>query len=209
MQQATNPLRLKVPPAWEPGDELRGPDGAFRVPEPDLYDLVLINTREDTETRPASFNGQIKENKYQVRLKIAVVGGEFDGVWFRQWVGLSLHEKAFLRKLIEAIRGEPLGEGEDVDILDYCHRPFRGVVKVDEVPARGNPDVTLRFAKVTDVMPSKSAAAKPVAAARPAYAAGPRQAATSDDVQAALTRAETELAAGKPGGQNPFEVDDY
>ncbi len=140
----------------------------FVVPEPDVYELVIAEVQE---TRQAMFAGQVKDGKFQVRLKVQVVGGEFDGAWWRQWVGYSLHEKAFLREILMAIRNNrPLEEGQSVDLLKYIDKPFRGVVQVDDVPAREDPSRILRFAKVTSAMPLRraEAAAPAPAAARPA-----------------------------------------
>jgi len=170
--EATSTFNLPTLTVPAPGGAL-GED--WVVPEPDVYEIVIA---EVLETRQATFNGQVKEGKYQVRLKFQVVGGDFDGVWWKQWVGYSLHEKAFLHSVLMAIRNNrPLEQGKPVDLLKYLNKPFRGVVKVDEVPARDDPSRILRFAKIDSVMPVKTAAKE----AAPKPAAVPAPAADDDD----------------------------
>lgn len=155
-------------------------NGDFVVPDPDVYELVIAGVME---TRQATYKGQVKEGKYQVRLKFEVADpdSEFAGVSWPQWVGYSMHEKAFLRQVILAIRnGRPLENGKPVDLLKYVNRPFRGVVKVDEVPSRDDPTRIMRFAKLTDAMPLKGAA-KPDPEPEPGPIAAPPSDAGGDD----------------------------
>lgn len=188
-------------------------EAGFRVPEPDIYEMVLVGGGvEDFPTRQASFNGEVKPDKFQVRLTFSIVGGEFDGVTFRQWFGFSLHPKADLRKLVDAILGEPLGDGEGIDLLTLRQRRFRGVVEVNERPDRDDPRIMRRWAKLTKAMPSKRNEAKAAArAGRPAYdAAAPvAPAAMSPEDAGLLARAEAEARPAAPAEPNPFDVDDY
>ncbi len=152
----------------------------FVVPDPDVYELVIA---EVLETRQAMFNGQVKDGKFQVRLRFQVVGGEFDGAWWRQWVGYSLHEKAFLRSVLMAIRNNrPLDDGQPVDLLAYLDKPFRGVVQVDEVPAREDPNRILRFARLNSAMPLKRSEAAPAARVSPRPAPPSPPSAPDDDL---------------------------
>lgn len=146
---------------------LPGEGGDFVVPDPDVYELVIA---EVMETRQAVFKGQVKEGKFQVRLRLEIADPDsaFAGVSWPQWLGYSLHEKAFLRRVILAIRNDrPLENGKPVDLLKYVNRPFRGVVKVDEVPSRDDPTRIMRFAKLTDAMPLRGGAPKAEPAAEP------------------------------------------
>lgn len=134
----------------------------FVVPEPGQYEIVIDSV---LETRQATFMGKVKEGQIQVRFKFRIVGGEFDGVWFKQWLTFSLHEKAKLRPILLAIRGgRPLDPGTPVEMNRYLNKPFLGLVQVDEVAARDDPSRILKFAKVISAKPVRGAA---VAAAPP------------------------------------------
>lgn len=146
---------LNLPPLMVPAP---GTGEDFVVPDPGLYELVIA---EILETRQSMFNGQVKEGKIDVRFKFQVVGGEFDGVWFKQWFGYSLHEKSKLRPVLLAIRNNrPIDASKPVELTNYLNKPFRGLVQVDEVPSREDATRILKFAKVVSAMPMQQQAAR-------------------------------------------------
>lgn len=134
---------VQLPPLYLP---LPGSGEDFVVPDDGQYELVIA---EILETRQASFQGKVKEGKIDVRFKVRIVGGEFDGVWFKQWFGFSLNEKSNLLPVLLAIRGgRAIDPTKPVELTAYLDKPFLGYVQVDEVPAREDPSRILKFAKV-------------------------------------------------------------
>ena len=146
-QQQTTLPPLRVPP---PGGDFED----WKVPEADEFHRIVIESVGDTRNK--QFGGKVEPDKFQVRLQFRVEDPTSDdhGVTWWQWFGYSLHEKATLRKLLEAIGG-PLDDDETVDLKDYAQRAFSGYVVVDEVPARDDPERIMKFAKVTVFKPIK------------------------------------------------------
>lgn len=166
------PVQLPTLTVPKPGEQ-----GEWVVPDPDMYILVLSQI---LEIRNKTYKGRTFDDKYQVRFEIKVADPDsgFDDVAWRQWFGYSLHDLAPLKGILLAIRGnKPFDPDKPVELTHYLNKPFRGMVEVDEVPARDDPSRTLRFAKLTKALPLK---------------------ASKEDVEAAKAEA--------AGDANPFEV---
>lgn len=128
-----------------------GENGDFIPPEEGWHDLIFEVCRDDAgfiESRHKQFQGKIDPEKRQVRLRFRVTDDEEASPW-RQWVGYSLHEKATLRHMVDAIRrNKPLDPTKAFKWEHYEGKPFRGMVTVDEVPAQDDPERILLFPKI-------------------------------------------------------------
>jgi hypothetical protein len=131
--------------------------GNFEVPPAGNWPAVLV-AMIDLGSHDDRFNpGKSKRQVYLTwEVETEEEGGEVKRFVMGERYTASLNEKANLRKVVNALRGKPLGDDEDIDVLDLL-----GKSCMVEVVHQENGDKTYANVGAVSSLPRKMAPLEP------------------------------------------------